>query len=134
MNRSHFFALPLFTALTAGTVFAQQDPMQVTGKQGFVTLKADTKVGDAVLKPGTYIVEHEMTGKTHVLTFWKMGDPSLAQEYSDEALVGEPVSVACKLESLPSRVKHTEVATAQDDKLARVVKVEIKGENVAHEL
>jgi hypothetical protein len=62
-----------------------------------------------------------------------MGDPNLAQEYSYLAFVGEPVSVPCRLESLPARVKHTGISTSDDDKLVRVVKVEIKGENILHE-
>ncbi len=133
MNRSHFIALALFAALTAGAVFAQPNPMELTGKQGFVTLKADTRFGNMVLKPGIYLIQHEMTRGTHVVTFWEMGDPNLALQYSDEAFVGDPVSVPCKLETLPARVKHTEVTTTHDGTLARVVKVEIKGENVAHE-
>jgi hypothetical protein len=75
-----------------------------------------------------------MSGGRHVLTFWQMGDPNLAQEYSDLAFVSEPVSVPCRLESLPARVKHTDVTTSHGDKIARVVKVEIKGENVVHGL
>jgi hypothetical protein len=102
MNRSHFLALGLFLALAAASAFAQQNPALITGKQGFLRLKADIKFGDTVLKPGTYIVQHEIQGGRHVLTFWQMGDPSLAQEYSDEALVGEPVGVPCNLERQPT--------------------------------
>ncbi len=133
MNRSHFFAMALFAAsLAAGPVLAQQNPALITGKQGYVTLKKDTKFGDTVLKSGTYLVQHEMNGGKHVLTFWQMGDPSLAQEYSDLAFVGEPVSVPCELETLSGRVKHTVVATIPDGTLSRIEKVEIKGETVAH--
>ena len=75
-----------------------------------------------------------MSGGRHVLTFWQKGDPNLAQEYSDLAFVGEPVSVPCRLDMLPARVKHTGITTSDDDKLVSVVKVEIRGENIVHEL
>jgi len=134
MKSGHFFAVALLAAMAIGPAVAQQDPTLITGKQGYVTLKTNTNFGDTVLKPGIYLVQHEMSGGRHVLTFWQMGDPSLALQYSDLAFVGEPVSVPCRLESLPARVKHTDVTTSHDDKLVRVVKVEIKGENVVHEL
>jgi len=134
MKSAHFLAVALFAAMAVGPAFAQQDPTLTTGKQDYLTLKTGTKFGDTVLKPGIYLVQHEMSGGRHVLTFWQMGDPSLAFQYSDRAFVGEPVSVACQLETLPARVKHTGVTTSDDNKLARVVKVEIKGENVVHEL
>jgi hypothetical protein len=132
MKRSIFFAFALFTALAVGPAYAQQTSPLIMGKQGYVTLKADTKFGDTVLKRGTYLVQHETSNGRHVLTFWQMGDPSLAQEYSDQAFVGEPVSVPCSLETLGGRVKHTEVETVPDGALSRVEKVEIKGETVAH--
>lgn len=132
MKRSAFFTFALFTALAVGPAYAQQTSPVITGKQGYVTLKADTKFGDAVLKPGTYLIQHEASSGRHVLTFWRMGDPSLAQEYSDQAFIGAPVSVPCTMERLNARVKHTEVETVPDGTLSRVEKVEIKGETVAH--
>ena len=134
MKSAHFLALALFAAMAVGPAFAQQDPTLINGKQGYVTLKTDTKFGDTVLKPGIYLVQHEMSGGRHVLTFWQKGDPNLAQEYSDLAFVGEPVSVPCRLDMLPARVKHTGITTSDDDKLVSVVKVEIRGENIVHEL
>jgi hypothetical protein len=52
MKSGHFFALALFAAMAVVPAFAQQDPTLITGKQGYVTLKSDTKFGDTVLKPG----------------------------------------------------------------------------------
>jgi|GEM_PF-1820330 len=132
MKRSTLFAFALFSALAVGPAQAQQAAPQVTGKQGYVTLKSDTKFGDTVLKRGTYLIQHEMTNGRHVLTFWQLGDPSLAQEYSDQAFIGAPVSEPCSLETLSGRVKHTEVETVPDGTLGRIEKVEIKGETVAH--
>ncbi|HZC22879.1 MAG TPA: hypothetical protein VE866_06035 [Candidatus Binatia bacterium] len=89
-------------------------------------------MANSVLKPGTYYIEHEMNGGTHVFTFQQVGDPDLALQYSDESLVGQPVSVPCNLETLSARVKHTKLTTVPDGTLSRVVKIEIKGENVTH--
>lgn len=151
MKRSILIALALLAVLAAVPALAQQNPsnthsfavtstttapsapsVQIVGKQGWVTLKSDTKFGDAVLKPGTYYVEHEMSGLSHVFTFQQVGDPDLALQYSDESLIGRPVSVPCNLETLPARVKHTKLITVPDGTLTRVVEIEIKGENVAH--
>jgi hypothetical protein len=124
----------LFAAMALGPAFAQQDPTLITGKTGLRDLTGRHQVRRDRAEAGIYLVQHEMSGGRHVLTFWQMGDPNLAHGYSDLAFVGEPVSVPCRLETLPARVKHTDVTTSDDNKLARVVKVEIKGENVVHEL
>ena len=151
MKRAILIALALFAVQAAVPVLAQQNPsdnpllaasgtatapsassLRIVGKQGWVTLKADTKFGDTVLNPGTYYVEHEIKSGTHVLTFQQVGDPDLALQYSDESLIGQPVSVPCNLETLPARVTHTKLITVPDGALSRVVKIEIKGENVDH--
>lgn len=132
MKRSVITAFALFAALSVGPAYAQEASPLITGKQGYVTLKSDTKFGGTVLKRGSYLIQHQISNGRHVLTFWQMGDPSLAQEYSDQAFVGEPVSVPCSLETLNGRVKHTGVETVSDGTLSRLQKVEIKGETVGH--
>jgi hypothetical protein len=62
MKSGHFFAVALFAAMAVGPAFAQQDPTLITGKQGYVILKTDTKFGDTILKPGIYLVENEISG------------------------------------------------------------------------
>lgn len=139
MNKAKYFGAVLAMVFAfGGASYAQSKQAKagntgyVVGKQGFVTLKADTDFGKTILKPGNYIVYYDATDGAHVLTFWRMGDPMLALQYSDEALVGKPVSVPCKLERLGARAKHTEVITASSGAISRIEKVEIKGENVAH--
>ena len=150
MKRSILIHLALLGALSAAPAFAQQNPSdnpllpavtapvssapsaQITGKQGWITLKSPTEFGDTVLKPGTYYVEHEIQGSGHVLTFQQVGDPDLALQNSDQSLVGQPVSAPCHLETLSARVKHTKLTTVPDGALSRVLSIQIKGENVAH--
>lgn len=152
MNRPILFALALFSILTVGNALAQQNPSdnpllpdaavtappapaaEITGKQGWITLKSDTRFGNTVLKPGTYYVQHQMIAGSHELSFQQMGDPDLALQYSDEGTVGEPVSARCQIENLSARVKRTTIATVPDGTGRRTIKIEIKGENVAHTL
>lgn len=121
-------------APSAGVFAAPHSNTPVIGKQGWVTIKSATKFGDTVLKPGTYSIEHERVGGTHVVTLQQLGDPSLALQYSDQTFIGQPVSVPCELETLPARAKKTVVTIVPDGTGQRITKIEIKGENVAHEL
>jgi hypothetical protein len=125
-------ALTDFQYPSGDTATAPMPSAPITGKQASVTLKSTTEFGKTVLKPGTYYVEHEIRGSGHVFTFWQAGDPNLALQYSDESLIGQPVSVPCQLEALSGRVKHTKLTMVPDGALSRVVKIEIKGEDVAH--
>lgn len=114
---------------------AADQETQIVGKQGWVLLESDTKVGGSVLKPGIYYMRHENAeGTQHVLSFQKVGDPDLALQYSDKGLVGEPIRVTCKLRRLPARAKHTTVTTVRENGGHRITQVEIKGENVIHVL
>lgn len=149
MKPSILFALILATALAAITAFAQQNPsdnplpstaaavptapdVQVVGKQGWITLKADTKFGDKLLKAGVYYLQHEVRAGSHGVTFQKVGDPDLALQYSDKGTDGPPVTAQCHLENLPTKAKRTTIGTVPEGTMRRIAKIEIKGENVAH--
>lgn len=150
MNRLTLFALPFLTVLPVVTAFAQHNPLdnpsppnnaitapaavnaQIVGKQGWITLNADTQFGAAVLKPGTYYLQHQANEASHAVAFQRVGDPDLALQYSDEGTVGSPITAQCKIQSLPARVKHTTIATVSDGPARRIARIEIKGENVAH--
>lgn len=99
---------------------------QITGKQAWVALQEETLVGDVVLKSGAYQIGYELQGGTHGFTFRMIGDTDLG------TFVGQPVTVPCRLEALPARVKHTRLTRIPDGARRRLVRIEIKGENVAH--
>ena len=101
------------------------------GKKGQITLRSETEVGDLVLKPGTYRVQHRVEGSDHVIHFEALtkGNPY----YSTVAGVkGHPGEIKCRLEPLSGKVRHTAVYTRKDGDIYRVTKVEIGGESVAH--
>ncbi len=120
-------------APSVGVFAAPNSNTPVIGKQGWVTIRSATKFGDTVLKPGTYSIEHERVGGTHLVTLQQLGDPNLALQYSDQAFVSQPVSAPCELEKLPGRAKKTVVTVVPDGTGQRITKIEIKGETVAHE-
>ena len=133
-------SLFLTLTMTAGVLllsvvfaFAANQSATKIGKQGDIWLSRETKIGDLTLKPGHYQIQHEAAnGSGHVVVFQQLGDPDLALQYSDEATVGAPAVVSCKLDSLAARAKHTVVTIVPDGNERRITRVEIKGENIAH--
>lgn len=119
--------------LNAALAFAASQSATKIGKQGDIWLSRETKIGDLTLKPGHYEIQHEtVNGTQHAFSFQQLGDPDLALQYSDEATIGEPTLVTCKVDSLDVRAKHTSVTTVPDGKEQRITRIEIKGETVAH--
>jgi hypothetical protein len=127
-------AAAVLTVLTIANVDAIANPgVRIVGKQGWITIKSETKVGTQVLTPGEYYFSHEALGKNHYVSFQRVGDAGLAVEYSDEATVGPPIRVACRMETLPDTVKKTLSTAVSDGPEQRITRIEIKGENVSHE-
>lgn len=94
------------------------------GKKGDVTFNVETLVGDLRLKPGRYQVQHRTDGPDHFVHF-----KEVAKAGRTVADAGE---VRCRLETLDHKMSVTEVHTREEGGSARVTKVLIRGENVAH--
>ena len=107
------------------------------GKKGEIVLKAPAKIADTTLQPGSYVVQHRVIGDRHYVRFQKLEEhPGVVGEYPQDA---EPTfeatdagAFACKLEPAPSKVMTTTVFIDHDAQGARIVKVQIKGENAFH--
>ncbi len=94
------------------------------GDDGAVTFPGPTAVGDWLLKPGSYRLEHAVEGGEHFIAF-----------ISSEALpAGAPaVRVRCRLEALKKPAKKTEVyALVSGGGARRVDWIRVQGESVAH--
>ncbi len=101
------------------------------GKKGDISFSSDTKVGDLVLKAGTYRIQHKFNGSDHMLHFTQLtkGNPYTVSVGVPKAHPGE---VPCELKPLGSKVRYTQILIDKKDGMDRLVRAEIGGENVAH--
>jgi hypothetical protein len=59
----------LLWTISAAAAPGQKDKTLKTGKKGEITLTQATKVGDVTLQPGTYVVQHRVSGNDHFVRF-----------------------------------------------------------------
>jgi hypothetical protein len=126
MNRIRHIGI--ITALVLGLAswaFAQRG----AGKTGNLTLAAATQVGSVVLPAGNYEVRHVASPTGHFMEFVRVTEWNLGYEgtptYTDREVVAK---VNCNMQSLNAKAGKT-VIEKEGSRLARL---EIKGENVAH--
>jgi hypothetical protein len=101
------------------------------GKKGEITLTQPTKVGETVLQPDTYVVQHRTSGDNHFVRFVELKqvkhwDPQTQYTYTEADNAGE---IKCRMEPAGAKAEETTVSISGD----RITKVTIKGEDVVHE-
>jgi hypothetical protein len=125
----------LLWTVSAAAAPGQKAETLKTGKKGEITLKQATKVGDITLQPGTYVVQHRVSGDNHFVRFMelkKLQELNVAPEsmgwytYTAENNAGE---IKCRVEPAGTTI---DVTTVTEDGGPRITKVAIKGENVLH--
>ena len=126
MNRMSNIAIIAALMLGLGSwAFAQGS----AGKTGNLTLAAATQVGNVVLPAGNYEVRHVASPTGHFMEFVRVTEWNLGYEgtptYTDREVVAK---VNCNMQSLNAKAGKT-VIEKEGSRLARL---EIKGENVAH--
>ena len=107
------------------------------GKKGEITLPQAMKVGDRVLEPGTYLVQHRVSHGDHFVRFkefkqveyWAWTDPGVNDTYTVEENAGE---IKCRVEPEKEHIKDTTVFVVVENGTQRITKVAIRGENVLH--
>ena len=125
------FASMLVLGLFAFSAFAQEEILKA-GKKGEIHFTTAVKVGDAVLKPGMYQVQHTVDGGNHMVIFkevamdsgYKMGSPAVGKEVA---------RVNCKVEATNKSVGNTKVylrTNASGEK--EIEKIQVAGEKVFH--
>jgi hypothetical protein len=109
------------------------------GKKGEVTLTQPTKIGDITLQPGTYVVQHRVSGHDHFVRFMELkkleqlqvGEGTGWYTYTQENNAGE---VKCRVEPASAKIEATTVTVATEGGSRRITQVAIKGEDVLHVL
>ena len=127
----------LLWTLTAAAAPTQKEHALKVGKKGEITFTRQTKVGNIVLQPDTYVIQHRVSGGSHFVRFVELkqveAQPANAEQspytYTEADKVGE---VKCRLEPAAGLVKETTAYTVTQGGIVRITKVAIKGEDVLH--
>ena len=129
-------------ALAAGVLSASAEDLKdfMTGRKGEVHFHAAVKVGDAVLKPGTYQVQHVLGGSEdivhvndHAIVFKEMQMPAGYRRSNTRVAKKPAASVKCLLQPAAEKLRNTKVAlrtnAAGEKELAEL---QIAGEPFRH--
>jgi hypothetical protein len=127
----------LLWTLAAAAAPAQKEHALKVGKKGEITLTKQTKVGNMVLQPDTYVIQHRVSGDNHFVRFVELkqveAQPINAEQspytYTEADKAGE---LKCRVEPATGPIKETTAYTVIDGGVTRITKVEIKGEDVVH--
>lgn len=127
----------LLWTVTATAAPAHKDHALKVGKKGEITLTRQTKVGNKVLQPDTYVIQHRVSGGNHFVRFVELkqveAQPINAEQspytYTEDDKAGE---LKCRLEPAAGPIKETTAYTMSDGGVVRITKVAIKGEDVIH--
>lgn len=128
----------LLWTISAAAAPPQKEKVLKGGEKGQITLTEPTNVDNTVLQPGTYVVQHRVSGNDHFIRFMEMKKlqelnvtPETAgwYTYTEENTVGE---IKCRVEPAGTTVQETSVTTIAEDGGPRITKVMIKGEDDLH--
>lgn len=131
-------SLLLWTVTTTAAPGQNVHALKV-GKKGEITLTQETKVGDIVLQPDTYVVQHRVSGGEHFVRFVELKQVEARQTprrggnytYTEQDKIGE---LKCRVEPAPGPIKETTAYMVTQGGVRRITKVAIKGEGVVHVL
>lgn len=128
----------LLWTVTAAAAPKQKEQVLKVGKKGEITLTQKTNVGDKVLQPDTYVVQHRVSGADHFVRFVELkqveahggeGGELTHYTYTELDKAGE---LKCRMEPASGPIKETTVYTINEGGVLRITKVAIKGEDVLH--
>ncbi len=119
----------LLSMTTAAFAAEHHEHSLKVGKKGEITLAQQTKAGDQLLKPGTYLVQHRVSGSDHFVRFVELKRANTRFHPYTERNAGE---IKCRVEPAAAPIKKTMVFIAHEDGGDRITQVVIKGEDVVH--
>lgn len=104
----------------SGLLYAQHVEHLRVGKKGDIHLIAQTKLGDTVLKAGTYKVQHTIEGQDHVVVFKGTDGKEVAR-------------LKCKLEPLNKKAAYTAVTISTNAAGEKeITQIQVSGEDAKH--
>lgn len=124
--------LILLVGLFSLPALAQHEEMVRIGKKGVVPFDTPVWVGDTLLKPGSYQIQHVMEGQDHVIVFTKMSHAG-ARPGGESVPTKEVTRLKCRIEPLGEKAKHGGMRFGTNAAGEKTLEeVHIKGENVKH--
>lgn len=90
------------------------------GKNGDVTFSNETKVGDLVLKPARYQLQHRVDGSDHFVHFTEVTKEQPYRRRSGVIPKAHPGEAKSKLEPLGKKVSQTKVYSTKENGAYRV--------------
>lgn len=120
----------LLGALSVPLLAQEQNQGMVSlGKKGEIVFDSSVRVGDQLLKEGTYQIQHVMEGQDHVIVFRRM-----SRDYYRQLIAGKEVlRVKCRVEPLGEKAKHGGMRFGTNAAGEKTVEeVHVRGENVKH--
>ena len=103
------------------------------GKKGDVEFTVRTAVGDMMLAPGRYQLQHRVDGSDHFVHFTELTkDVPPHSKSGGGAVKAHLGELKCRLEPLDKKASATRIYTRLEGDGARVTKVVVQGENAAH--
>ena len=113
------------------TAAARHDDMTRLGKKGELPISSPTRVGDVLLEPGTYRVQHLVEGEDHFVVFSRLPHPRPGYQHSGKGK--EVARVKCRLEPLGEEAKHSGMRFGTNAAGETTIEeVHVKGEDVRH--
>ncbi len=134
-NQIKFVAVTIALVIALGAFYqalAQHPDHLLVGTKGMVRLSEKVRVGDRLLEPGMYHVQHVVEGTDHVFVFKPVTMPAGYREYS--MVEGrEIVRVKCRVEPLAKSVNNTKITFGRNAAGERTIEeIQVAGEKVKH--
>lgn len=118
-------------AVTQGQAQGKEQVVKV-GKKGEIILAKATQIGDVTLKPGHYLFQHRVAGNEHFVKFTEL---LMSQGRHGSGLTTDAKDageIKCTVEPLQEKATQTALYSDTTGGMNKIVRITIKGENVAH--
>ena len=142
-RKSLFFGLlgcallwTLYTAAAPGQ--KRHEKVLRSDQVGEITLTEPTQVGNVLLQPDKYVIQHRVAGKEHFVRFMRtetLHKLNVTPEsagwltYTEENNAGE---INCRIQFMGRVAQETLAYIATEEDTPRITRVAIKGENDWH--
>ncbi|HRH44269.1 MAG TPA: hypothetical protein PKY82_21730 [Pyrinomonadaceae bacterium] len=138
MKKMSLYIIALFILVTGVfslSAFAQDEKLIGIGKTGKFHLDSPLRVGDKLLKPGMYQVQHQTENNEHFIILREIEMNRFGHPMSNEKLVGEVARFKCTIEPVEKENKNAKILVRRNAGNEReFVEVWFKGEKIKHVL
>lgn len=132
-NLAKLAFVAIAVATFAGSALASEADKLFSGKvagKAEIWLASKTRFSGFALYPGQYRLEYRVDGSDHTINFVRLRTNNSREATGRHRVM--PVRVRCGIEPLPGRATQTTFFAIAEGDASRALKLEIKGERVAH--